>query len=122
MKPVANMHEGAEQASRLLKALANQERLLVLCHLAEGEKCVSELQEILQIRQPNLSQQLARLRADELVQTRRSGKEIYYRLSSEAAGRIIDLLYEIFCAPSENADRSKNRVAKPVPVAGESRS
>ena len=122
MKTLANMHQGAEQASRLLKALANQERLLVLCHLADGEKCVSELQEILQIRQPNLSQQLARLRADELVQTRRNGKEIYYRLSSEAAGRVIDLLYEIFCAPSENAGRSKNRVANPAPASRESRS
>ena len=112
MKKLANMHQGADQASCLLKALANQERLLILCHLAEGEKCVSELQEILQIRQPNLSQQLARLRADELVKTRRNGKEIHYRLSSEAAGRVINLLYELFCAPLDAAGQRKSRVAK----------
>lgn len=114
MKSLAEMHRGADQASNLLKALANKERLLVLCHLADGEKCVSELQKILAIRQPKLSQQLARLRADDLVQTRRNGKEIYYSLSSEVAGRVIDLLYEAYCAPTKKAGRSKRRVAKPV--------
>lgn len=113
MKKLADMHQGAEQASRLLKALANRDRLLVLCHLAEGEKCVSELQDILQIRQPNLSQQLARLRADELVKTRRNGKEIHYRLSSEVAGKVIDLLYGAFCAPSKSPARGKSRTANP---------
>lgn len=114
MKSLAEMHQGADQASNLLKALANRERLLVLCHLADGEKCVSELQKILAIRQPKLSQQLARLRADDLVQTRRNGKEIYYSLSSEVAGRVIDLLYEAYCAPKKKAGRGKRRVAKPV--------
>ncbi len=112
MKTVVDMHQGAEHASRLLKALANRERLLILCHLAEGEKCVSELQKILQMRQPSLSQQLARLRADELVKTRRNGKEIYYRLSSEVAGRIIDLLYEAFCASSKGSGKRKGPVTK----------
>ncbi len=93
------MNKAAEQASALLKALANKERLLVLCNLAAGEKCVSELQAILQVRQPTLSQQLARLRADSLVETRRAGKEIYYSLCSDAAGKLIETLYGIYCAP-----------------------
>lgn len=94
------MYESAEKASRLLKALANQDRLMILCNLADGEKNVSELEEILNIRQPTLSQQLARLRADELVSTRRNGKAIYYTLASNEAGRVIELLYELYCDSS----------------------
>ena len=71
-----DMGENAESACRLLKALANKDRLTILCNLAEGELCVSDLEEILQIRQPTLSQQLARLRHDDLVETRRDGKVI----------------------------------------------
>ncbi len=94
------MQRSSAQASTLLKALSNQDRLMILCNLAEGEKCVSELEEILGIRQPTLSQQLARLRADELVATRRDGKVIYYRLDSNEAGRVIELLFELYCAPA----------------------
>lgn len=94
------MRESSEQASRLLKALSNQDRLMILCILADAEKCVSELEEILGIRQPTLSQQLARLRADNLVSTRREGKVIYYRLSSSQAARVIELLFELFCKPA----------------------
>jgi len=109
------MKDSAEEASRLLKALANQDRLMILCNLAEGERCVSELERILKLRQPSLSQQLARLRADRLVETRRDGKVIYYRLASSSAARVIDLLYDIFCresrptplAPAQRAARSR---------------
>ena len=94
------LRESSEKASRLLKALANQDRLLILCNLAEGEKCVSDLEEILGIRQPTLSQQLARLRADRLVTTRREGKAIHYTLASSEAGRVIELLYELYCEPA----------------------
>jgi len=97
------MYEHIEQASRLLKVLANQDRLMILCMLAEGEKNVSELEEILEIRQPTLSQQLARLRADGLVATRRQGKAIYYSLTSDEAGRIIGVLYEVYCQPDAGA-------------------
>ena len=88
--------QNAEQVPRLLKALSNQDRLMILCNLTEGEKNVSELEKILNIRQPTLSQQLARLRADNLVATRRAGKAIYYTLASGEAERIIELLYVLF--------------------------
>jgi DNA-binding transcriptional ArsR family regulator len=94
------MRDSSEQASRLLKALSNQDRLMILCTLADAEKSVSELEGILAIRQPTLSQQLARLRADDLVSTRRDGKVIYYRLASSEASRVIDLLFELYCEPA----------------------
>ena len=94
------MRDSSEKASRLLKALSNQDRLMILCILADSEKCVSDLEEILSIRQPTLSQQLARLRADDLVTTRREGKVIYYRLASSEAGRVIELLFELYCEPA----------------------
>lgn len=94
------MMESAARASSLLKALANQDRLMILCNLADGEKCVSDLEQILGIRQPSLSQQLARLRADELVSTRREGKIIHYSLASDEAQAVIDCLFELYCAPA----------------------
>lgn len=103
MEDYDRMHEHVEQASRLLKVLANQDRLMILCTLVEGERNVSELEEIIQIRQPTLSQQLARLRADDLVSTRREGKAIYYSLASNEAGRIIEVLYELYCEPNAGA-------------------
>jgi DNA-binding transcriptional ArsR family regulator len=93
----------AHRASALLKALANPDRLVILCHLAEAERTVTELGALLDLRQPTLSQQLARLRADDLVQTRRDGKNIYYSLASPAATRVIELLYELYCAPAASA-------------------
>jgi ArsR family transcriptional regulator len=98
MMNLVEMNQSAEEASRLLKALANPDRLLILCNLAEGERNVTELEDLLEIRQPTLSQQLARLRADHLVDTRRDGKAIYYRLASAEASAVIKLLYELFCA------------------------
>ncbi len=90
--------EGARKAASFLKALANESRLMILCVLAEREMNVSELEHALGIRQPNLSQQLARLRADDLVATRQEGKQVYYSLASHETERIIGLMYEMFCA------------------------
>ena len=87
----------ANRASELLKALAHESRLMILCILAEGEKSVSELEELLSLRQPTVSQQLARLRADGLVSTRRDGKTIYYSLSNAEARVVIGAIYEVFC-------------------------
>ena len=87
----------AKRASDFLKALAHESRLMILCILAEGEKSVGELEEILNLRQPTVSQQLARLRADGLVSTRRDGKIIYYNLASEDARTVIGAIYEVFC-------------------------
>ncbi len=87
----------AKRASNFLKALAHESRLLILCILAEGEKSVSELEDMLNLRQPTVSQQLARLRADGLVSTRRDGKAIYYKLASEEARVVIGAVYDVFC-------------------------
>ena len=89
----------ARAASDLLKALSNETRLTILCMLSDGEKSVSNLEELLDMRQPTVSQQLARLRADRLVKTRREGKMIYYGLASDEAKVIIQALYELYCAP-----------------------
>jgi DNA-binding transcriptional ArsR family regulator len=87
----------SRRASRFLKALANENRLMLLCILSEGEYSVTELEELLGIRQPTLSQQLARLRADELVRTRREGKTIYYALTSAEARDVMEVIYRHFC-------------------------
>ena len=91
------MSDNAKRASEFLKALAHESRLMILCILAEGEKSVSELEELLALRQPTVSQQLARLRADGLVTTRRAGKTIHYRLASEEARVVVGAVYEMFC-------------------------
>src|SRR6478609_455770 len=91
------MTGNARRASDFLKALAHESRLMILCILAEGEKSVSELEELLRLRQPTVSQQLARLRADGLVSTRREGKAIYYKLASEEARIVIGAVYDVFC-------------------------
>ena len=98
MPPTEDVFVNATRASRFLKAFANDNRLVILCCLAEGEKNVDELERILGIRQPTLSQQLARLRSDELVETRRDSRRIYYGLASDEAKRMIELLHELFCS------------------------
>jgi len=87
----------AAQACALLKALANGDRLLILCQLVQGEKNVRELEQSLEVRQPTLSQQLTVLRGEELVNTQRKGKYIYYSLASQEALQIIQTLYHIYC-------------------------
>ncbi|NQU61954.1 MAG: winged helix-turn-helix transcriptional regulator [Rhodospirillales bacterium] len=92
-----DIHDSAQRASSFLKSLANENRLVILCALAEGEKNVGQLEEILGIRQPTLSQQLARLRADEMVSTRRDSKQIYYSLCSDEAELVMGMVFELFC-------------------------
>jgi DNA-binding transcriptional ArsR family regulator len=91
------MAEKAKRAAEFLKALAHKDRLMILCILSRGEKSVSELEEMLSLRQPSVSQQLARLRADGLVATRRDGKTIFYSLASEEARVVVGAVYETFC-------------------------
>ncbi|MFC3135323.1 metalloregulator ArsR/SmtB family transcription factor [Microbaculum marinum] len=95
------MFGSARQASGLLKALSHESRLLILCILSQGEKSVTELEEILDMRQPAISQQLARLRFDGLVETRREGKAIYYTIASKEAERVIAVLYDIYCGTGD---------------------
>ena len=87
----------ARKASNFLKALSHENRLLLLCLLAEGERSVTELENILSMRQSAVSQQLARLRYDGMVDTRRDGKTIYYSVSSPEARVIVGAVYQVFC-------------------------
>jgi len=97
----ALLREAAGQAVAMLKALAHEARLLLLCQLAQGEHSVGELESLLDIRQPSLSQQLGVLRAEGLVDTRRDGKNIYYRVADPAAMEILALLYRLYCPQGE---------------------
>ncbi|MBN8944070.1 MAG: helix-turn-helix transcriptional regulator [Rhizobiales bacterium] len=87
----------AREASDFLKALSHESRLLLLCLLAEKERSVGELENILSLRQPTVSQQLARLRFDDMVTTRRDGKTVYYSIANENVRRVISVIYDIFC-------------------------
>jgi DNA-binding transcriptional ArsR family regulator len=87
----------AREASGLLKALAHEARLVILCQLIDGEKTVSELEALIGLRQPAVSQQLARLRADRLVEARRTGKNIYYSIARDDARAIIAALHKAYC-------------------------
>lgn len=91
----------ARKASDFLKALSHENRLLLLCLLAEKERTVTELENILSLRQPMVSQQLARLRLDQMVSTRRDGKAIYYSLANDDVRRMISVIYDIFCGPQK---------------------
>ena len=98
-----DMQQAAEQACRLLKVLSNPDRLMILCQLSQGEMRVGELEAALGIGQPTLSQQLTVLRDEELVSTRREGKNIYYQFSSPQALALIEVLYAQFCATGKGA-------------------
>jgi DNA-binding transcriptional ArsR family regulator len=98
---LAAMRVAAEKARGLLKVLSNPDRLLLLCKLAQGEQCVSDLERALGIAQPTLSQQLGVLRDEKLVTTRREGKQIYYGIASPEALAVMQVLYEQFCAIPE---------------------
>ncbi len=95
------MQEASAQASQLLKSLSHPDRLLLLCQLTQGEYCVGELERLVGVGQPSLSQQLGILRKDKLVATRREGKQIYYSIASEDALAVLQLLYQRFCAPKK---------------------
>jgi len=91
------MRTSADKACTLMKVLSNQDRMMILCHISQGECCVRDLENELEILQPTLSQQLTVLRKEKLVKTRRQGKQIYYALGSSDALAMIELLYERFC-------------------------
>lgn len=99
------MHGAAADASRLLKALANPDRLMLLCRLSQGEASVGELEADLGILQPTLSQQLTVLREEALVETRREGKHIYYSVRSSQALAVLKVLYDQFCTRKGKARR-----------------
>jgi len=94
------MAAAAGQASDLLKALGNPNRLMILCQLIEGERSVGDLAAILGIRDSTVSQHLALLRKDGLVQARRDGQTIWYAIASDPARHVLETLFRIFCAPA----------------------
>jgi DNA-binding transcriptional ArsR family regulator len=104
----------ARDASEFLKALSHETRLLILCMLMEGEKSVSELEEMLDLRQPAVSQQLARLRADNLVETRRDGKNVYYTLARPEVIEVIGALHKAFCGPGAAPSAHSREGGNPV--------
>lgn len=100
VETIDEFSDQASQASDFLKALSHESRLMILCHLSTGEKSVTQLEELLTARQAAVSQQLARLRHEGLVNTRRDGKVIYYSLSDQRVVQIIDAIADMFCPPS----------------------
>ena len=102
----------AQRASEFLKALAHEARLLILCMLLEEEKTVSEIEDALRLRQPAISQQLARLRAEGLVETRRDGKNIFYSLARPETREVIAALHRAFC----ETQPARERIRKPALV------
>ena len=97
MKP-SEIAPMAREASVLLDAMANEKRLMVLCMLLDGEVAVNDLAERVGMSQSALSQQLGKLRALKLVDTRREAQQIYYRLASDDVERVLETLYGIYCA------------------------
>ncbi|TAK48986.1 MAG: ArsR family transcriptional regulator [Xanthobacteraceae bacterium] len=99
-------------AEALLKALANRHRLMILCELHKGERSVSALQKSVRLSQSALSQHLARLRADNLVDTRRDAQTIYYSISQSAVTDVISVLYNIYCAPQKPRAAARRKVVR----------
>ena len=97
---IDDLRQSAAQACGLLKVMANEDRLLLMCQLIHKECNVSELEEITEIRQPTLSQQLGILRDEGLVSTRREGKYIFYSLSSPEVVSVMQTLHRLYCAQS----------------------
>lgn len=95
---IARMEGNAEEASRLLTAMANPKRLLILCNLIAREMNVSELGERVGLGQSPLSQHLSKLRAWNFVRTRRDGQQVYYSIASDAVRQVLETLYGIYCS------------------------
>ena len=98
---IDTMLNNAQMASEFLKALSHEARLVILCLLVDGEKSVTEIEQTLSLRQPAVSQQLARLRMDGLVETRRDGKNVYYSLAKAEVRDVILALHAAFCKPKK---------------------
>jgi len=96
--------ESACQASKLLRALGNEYRLIILCHLLSGEHQVAALQDKIDLSQSSLSQHLARLRHEGLVKTRRESQAIFYSLAGDEVRQVLEVLHSLYCAP-ESAGR-----------------
>lgn len=96
----AAMKEQAGKAQRLLTAMANEKRLLILCQLIDGERSVNDIAELLGARQSTISQHLALLRRDGFVQARRDGQTHFYSLKGDDARSVIETLHTLYCVPA----------------------
>ena len=103
-KELTELHDMASQACELLKAMANEWRLMILCQLSEGEKTVGELQSILGLSQSALSQHLAVLRREKIVSSRKSAQSVFYSLAGDEATKVMETLHDLFCG----AQKPKN--------------
>ncbi|MFD2233542.1 ArsR/SmtB family transcription factor [Phaeospirillum tilakii] len=99
---LAKLQDSARRASTLLKAMSNEHRLMILCQLLGGEKSVGELERVVGLSQSALSQHLARLRRDRLVQTRRQAQTIFYSLAGREAIAVIETLHGLYCRSAED--------------------
>lgn len=102
----SSLQQSCDAAAQLLKCLAHPDRLLLACQLAQQEYCVGELERLTGLVQPSLSQQLGVMRKAGIVATRREGKQIFYRLSSEPASAVMQTLYPFFCQPAGGLTRT----------------
>lgn len=100
---IDDMAKAAEQVGELMKTLSSPKRLLLLCQLVEQERSVGELARLLAMREPAVSQQLALLRKDGLVRTRREGQTIWYSLARDDVRRLLAFLYETYCRNGDSA-------------------
>jgi len=111
---LADMLAAADEASGLLKSLANRHRLIIVCQLIERERSVGELAATLKIRDSTVSQHLALLRKDGLVRTRRDGQTIWYSIGSPQARELVRTLYRVYCAAATNAPRAQMRSTQAI--------
>lgn len=114
MMDVKEIERNVEIAVNLLKALSNEKRLLIVCALYKGEKSVGELEQIVDLSQSALSQHLARLRRDGLVNTRREAQTIYYSLDDKATQEMLRCLYDIYSPVANGLDGMNSSPAHPV--------
>lgn len=114
---IKELEARAGEAAKLLKAMSNPHRLLILCQLLSGERRVSELEEVTGLSQSALSQHLARLRADGVVATRRESQRIYYSLSGTEVHQVIDVLHQIFCKVSDTDATARDAGGRGAPHA-----
>ena len=101
---LTELHDMATNACELLKAMANEWRLMILCQLAEGEKTVSELQRLLGLSQSALSQHLAILRREKIVRSKKHAQSVTYSLAGDEATKVMETLHEVFCGTAEPKD------------------
>jgi ArsR family transcriptional regulator, virulence genes transcriptional regulator len=106
---IQDLNKQSEDASQLLTMLANPHRLRILCELHAGERSVSSLEHVIGLSQSALSQHLAKLRAADIVSTRREAQTIYYSVSDPKAAKLLSVLHDLFCAPTKSKKPARTK-------------